>query len=876
MYEIYNERLVGYAKALVARQHDGAVKDHASARCVSGGWALIGALVTQGPRWTLYHLGQLMRAWDVSFSSVAGCRGEASLTTLACVTSAAVALVTFSRCNADIISGMPKAAHAVAVFLRRITAVSQQLKAKSATERSLCVRLQSCVVELASLMPAKVLASDDWLMTCLLRLARVFICGKNSTTLLSEGGLLDGEEDVLNGTYPCNTTAVQDQAMDEGADPLGSQVWRFAIEHQPTEAFAALMNAVPLTSAEVLAHSASAMVWHTRRPHPGRIPALRISSRAVDASVQFFASAFAQLDTARQDAQLTVFVRELQAAEGTAKPVLARNVLAAMVMTLDEDTLQLHASWKDKARGILFAACASPQAIVRRASSLALGRIAQLDTTTSHSSMSTLVANVTSASSTYTKAGSLHAITYLTESPQIPMNLVYTACKQTAEPGKSWALHAWSRLLDTCTTDVPKYAKPTLALINAHLLADEDKDKAQRQIPSGHSSAIPLVALMRMINSLIANLGPEADIHRFADVWRALILVRWEPLQKECIRFVSQVAYLNASAFLTTNRHIIRAYIVDQLLPAALSSWPTVERQALALTALLRVAERDAEIAMSAATCSICFASFEAYVRRHLSVHFHDTSAQGFSQALTMQESIRATMVQLLHMAKPDAKSKVDEWLMLCLRIANGRVHRSSRAVMTKDNDDADADEADADAELFREEAKDDLALPVALREVSWQTRLLALQLLCAMEPSRLRPQLDAVLKSACQLASMSISHTPVFSIQRTAVTLLQRVLESFATELTEYEVQLNASIRGCFAVGACAFVQQTGCNLLVRMLTSGLTQSTRRFLRLLLPSDDDDDGDIGGLEEEEPFESDASKARIAIARLDALGKCYC
>lgn len=813
-----------------------------------------------------------MRAWDVSFSSFSARRGQTagSLTTLACVTSAAVALVTFARCNEEIISAMPRVAQALLAFLRRLVAIGQHQKPSGSTERSLCVRLQCCAVELAECLPGDVLFVDGRLVSGLLRITQKFLCGKSSTTLLSEGGVLSESEEVLNGTYPCNTTAVQDQAMDDGADPLGSQVWRFGIDHQPTPAFSALMNAVPLSSAEVLAFSASAMVWRTQVPPPPLIAAGRIPARGVDASVRFFAQAFTRLDAARQDEQLTRFVQELQDTEGAQKTVLARNILAALHEMLARDDLRLDASWADKARGILFAACASPQAIIRRASAVALGRLARLDASMAGEILGLVAGNLKDSASMYTRAGSLYALTFLTESSPVPMNVVYTACKQTAEPGKSWALHAWSRLLDASTTDAAKYAKPTLALINAHLLADEDKDKAQRQIPSSHTSAIPLVALMRMINSLIANLGPEADTRRFADVWRALILVPWEPLQCECIRFVSQLAYINAEAFLLSNRRTIRHFLLRHLLPSPRLPWPSLSRQTLALTALLRVAERDTEVAHNPSTLALCFAAFEAYTRRLLPSIGRPTWPQELREAQRMQQTIRSTMVHLLQMAP----SQPDEALLLCLRIANGRVAKHVKLV-EREKEDADVD-VDADEELFRAEAKEELALPEALREVSWQTRLLALELLCSLDAARLQRELDGVVRSACQLAAMSIAHAPIYAMQRKALELLQRVLDTFAEELKDYEVQLNASIRACFAVGACAHVQQLGCALTVRMITSGLTESTRRFLRLLLPPEDDEDMDMDMdvmLDEDEPFESDASKARIAVARLEALGK---
>ena len=50
---------------------------------------------------------------------------------------------------------------------------------------------------------------------------------------------------------------------------------------------------------------------------------------------------------------------------------------------------------------------------------------------------------------------------------------MYDACKQTSQPVRVWALHAWHLIVQSASVgDVGRYVKPTLALISAHLLAD--------------------------------------------------------------------------------------------------------------------------------------------------------------------------------------------------------------------------------------------------------------------------------------------------------------------------------------------------------------------------------------------------------------------
>ena len=88
---------------------------------------------------------------------------------------------------------------------------------------------------------------------------------------------------------------------------------------------------------------------------------------------------------------------------------------------------------------------------------------------------------------------------------QIPVKLIYDSCKRTVQPFRTWGLHAFYLLLDTPGMDVSKYVKPSLSLIDAHILAENGV--------SEHSdytkNASTMLTLMRTINALLVGLGPE-------------------------------------------------------------------------------------------------------------------------------------------------------------------------------------------------------------------------------------------------------------------------------------------------------------------------------------------------------------------------------
>ena len=199
--------LLGNAKALISRQHDGAMRVAASLRCAISGWAIVSALVTVCPSWCIRNAAQIFGMWSITLRSrprgslCAGSKTKIPL--LACVNAALVGLCHFVKLNQNTIRESPGLAKcAAALFSIVVLALDGDL---SSTENhdapgfNQLTRLHSTLFDTASYISMDMLMPE--VNAYVLNLAISYFArgsrSKDKTTLLSRGGLLSCVDDAL-------------------------------------------------------------------------------------------------------------------------------------------------------------------------------------------------------------------------------------------------------------------------------------------------------------------------------------------------------------------------------------------------------------------------------------------------------------------------------------------------------------------------------------------------------------------------------------------------------------------------------------------------------------------------------------------------------
>ena len=96
---------------------------------------------------------------------------------------------------------------------------------------------------------------------------------------------------------------------------------------------------------------------------------------------------------------------------------------------------------------------------------------ASLSTTNNISTSTTISANISTNISTISPAAAAAPSTMHSELPELD-SILYDSARETREPVRTSALHSWWVMLSS-QHDITKYIKPTLALVDAHLLTPD-------------------------------------------------------------------------------------------------------------------------------------------------------------------------------------------------------------------------------------------------------------------------------------------------------------------------------------------------------------------------------------------------------------------
>ncbi|GBG26454.1 HEAT repeat-containing protein 5B [Hondaea fermentalgiana] len=707
--------LLGHAKSMIARQHDGSTRPTATARIASCGWDLVASLVTLGSAWCDDNLSQLFQAWQSSVEAsipalqkVAQAKTprylasdsvtEASLT---CLRAALQAMVGFIRCNQPLLRDMPAVARAVTVLTEQVVQASRR-SVRDLPFPDTFMGIHAALFDICAWLPrAELRCFKESLVIPLQSLSMAYFLGPAgrpegaatstalSSLLSSRSGLLKANDDVLE-TASLSTSS---QAHDDGDadEPLGRKQWRFE-EASPTSPSRELfMEARVLTSAEAFASAAALMTSLScnashaavaATPRRGedlealrtgavafsadsldlvdgvpvcgmvRIPAVKFAQNCIDAAVSFSAVVLTNLfdDTDRSNVVQYLFGM-LKRRTGEAQSVVLHNgvaVLLAFLQTLAVLQAEIDprkAPWVARIRSIFCVAIASPRSIVRCACATGLATLTRLaGAEVGQAAVQTLVRKLengqsppavpgaTGASSAarsktgqgaanggsqarpgtsgppsaHSRAGVALALALIRREARmhdtryVKNNLVYDMCKITAQPVRTSALHAWQAIVESAGIDVGRFVAPSLALINAHLLAVDG------HFERGGYGAFRVVTgtmtcLARLANSLIEGLGPElvrpdVDAVRFLNIWEALRVCGADSgLQLELVRMVQQILLFHPALVMehTCDRERVETYLWELITDAQGEVAPAVRM--LALQALSLLTERMAE-----------------------------------------------------------------------------------------------------------------------------------------------------------------------------------------------------------------------------------------------------------------------------------------
>jgi len=304
------------------------------------------------------------------------------------------------------------------------------------------------------------------------------------------------------------------------------------------------------------------------------------SIACVDAAVAFMGVAVSQLfDEAQAEDLLSTYVHELKV-NVKLQSIKLLNCLIVLGIVLDiysrkdvQLSPRLH-PWVGKAKGILCVALSSPKGAVRRAAVQGLGILCKLgDESLVNSVVNTLKSKVIPSTpdmkiSPYAKCGVAMALAVLRrgagvyELKNLKNAVVYEMCKLTIQPVRIWALHAWNIIVESQGATVDKFIKPSIALINAHLLAMEGHPS--RGLPGAQLSYNgTLTCLARILNTLITGLGPDLDRDeedKLLNIWHSIrSFSNDQSLQLECIVILQQFLSFRPAFIVQVPQHCAQA-----------------------------------------------------------------------------------------------------------------------------------------------------------------------------------------------------------------------------------------------------------------------------------------------------------------------------
>ena len=311
-------------------------------------------------------------------------------------------------------------------------------------------------------------------------------------------------------------------------------------------------------------------------------------------------------------------------------------------------------------------------------------------------------------------------------------------------------------LLDTPGMDVSKYVKPSLSLIDAHILAENGV--------SEHSdytkNASTMLTLMRTINALLVGLGPEiatnegATLRFFAVFHAALDTTASQPMMIACLKFLSEMATFNHSALLEQNdslRDDIVAFVKRALFSSQFDARSRVIKAAAKCA--LCITKRNAFA--SASFRDGLFACLEAHGRQSFELPLVPLTLCGNGSYLSMRNGARtvdsrANVVRRsyvpLRLSIGDDRTAISSWFQFCRSVLVGSTNSGSGEREDDNGSDDDNDNgnnggatksARGNAKtrsgwggLNDEDAQYGAWCAISNAEARWQTKICALELL--------------------------------------------------------------------------------------------------------------------------------------------------
>lgn len=415
------------------------------------------------------------------------------------------------------------------------------------------------------------------------------------------------------------------------------------------------------------------------------------------------------------------------------------------------------AVWPQQMQSMLCEMLASEQVTVRRSAGEALGMLAALmpepsskalvseiekrlngEKLASGSALSPFSTGA-DASASVLAAGAAFALACIKRTCgsriSIDTGLLLRFASETAQPLRTWILHAWSIVIasvDATGGDYEQYLKSTSALLDTHLLTGFAYSKANKRALRWHASA--KVAIARILNSVVAVLGPDLArsskrLREYATIWAVLRHDGDLRIEREYLMFLEQVVVFAPARFERTDLVYILSVISDtsllvssasaSLSPSATStraSFATVGEQhwqnvlwrvngtarsvlqQLGLSCIRTLVERDPTLIARERLQSLLFHALhvecDGLTWRYLPrVHglWDDLTfrAVGPGTSRTSADTIRATILALVDVDAANANAQdLILWSLVCRSIAVGEsgaasAHASEQLMMS-------------------------------------------------------------------------------------------------------------------------------------------------------------------------------------------------
>ena len=364
--------------------------------------------------------------------------------------------------------------------------------------------------------------------------------------------------------------------------------------------------------------------------------------RHVDAAIGLFAVSFPALSPEARTRLLDGFKKSIKAADNKSSTTTAfavRNIFAAMLgaskslvafgtkvnifssSTATNGSSNVLSSsrgqWKSTCKGLLITALRSRDSLVRRAAAEGIGYMALAITDMSfaksvekslHKSLEVKdSSNNNEEDMKHYRAGAIFALACIRRrlgsmyrSSVVPDNFFYHQSREISQPIRTWGLHSFWIVINSVGVGFEKYVKPTMALVDAHLLAGRISETSREREPyADQINAGVLLCLGRLINSVVGGMGPEllgfAESGRMKQLWSCweeLKESNFEVIQEECLFYVEQVAM-----FCPKDLGLIDAmpWILDNLINGSL----LIQRKAC--NCIRRIVEREPKLVFALA-----------------------------------------------------------------------------------------------------------------------------------------------------------------------------------------------------------------------------------------------------------------------------------